>query len=342
MNNTNNIVRIEELTLIGTLPGVDIPVYIFRDFKKEKNNPIEKQIIKCLTDKGIVSCHIPRKEHAIWTDICRILFCQAFLYREGTHWIIDNWQIQNRDKIKKRWERLSSTNIHEYFKFQWRFLERLQFGYMDSHKKNKIKKEYLIKKLWRQSRLGKYADMDFVNSVKPFLDFVNSEKSLADNTGVMKQTHLILKKEILENDYLLFNDIEWQPAKHLNFYLELMQCIDNQSILNLMKDILDDFNQSPQFYEANINNLELNPWRWGMPDIVVYDKSNCSYIVLECKGPTDRIKKQQIRWFKRNADFYRLKVGIVVVSEKQIEKLKVDFDCSQVLNSSATGGCDGG
>ncbi len=62
-----------------------------------------------------------------------------------------------------------------------------------------------------------------------------------------------------------------------------------------------------------------------MPDIVVYDVNNKEHMLLECKSPTDHLNLNQRIWLKRNIDSYKFNVGIVITSEKQIDKMKAEF-----------------
>ena len=61
-------------------------------------------------------------------------------------------------------------------------------------------------------------------------------------------------------------------SEPLTYYLALLQCIDEASLIKLMEDLLSDFARLPKYYEENMKNVDLNPWRWGMPDIIAYDK----------------------------------------------------------------------
>ena len=132
----------------------------------------------------------------------------------------------------------------------------------------------------------------------------------------IKQSIATLRDEI---------DFDFQFVRHFNepfkYYLSLLRCLDESSIIKLMEDLLSDFAHPPDYYAENIKNVSLNPWRWGMPDIVAYDNENNFHILLECKGPNDRLSKRQIRWLSRNLGKYNLNVGLVVASEKQIGHL---------------------
>jgi len=107
----------------------------------------------------------------------------------------------------------------------------------------------------------------------------------------------------------------------LIYYLDLLQCIDESSLFMLLEDLLSYFARPRENYQENSKNVDLNPGRLGMPDIVAYDKENNFHVLLECKGPKNRRIKTQIRWLSRNLERYKLNACFVVVNENQVGKL---------------------
>ena len=91
--------------------------YLFRQYNSKASIPIEIQICRALEQQKLISVSYRGREHQIWTDICRILFCQAFGF--------DHWTITKPSAVNKCWKKLQTHGVQQFFKEQWGFLEEL-------------------------------------------------------------------------------------------------------------------------------------------------------------------------------------------------------------------------
>jgi hypothetical protein len=362
--------------------------YLFRQYNSTAAVSMETQVCHALEQHKLISVSYPKKEHRVWTDICQILFCQAFL-RGG----FDQLKITKPSAVDKCWEKLGTYKVQQFFKEQWRFLEkreernttdiarqrrvnllfRLFSKYrfalyakehprMDDKKhksyshysellspENLIIKESVLK--LSPSDLQKMASdpnpnrillnaivqdltRDPNGNLNELIDWINTGmggseelrfdgRSLVHHFYIVKNKRLYIRitRAVLKDETGLDFRFLSGFTEPLTYYLSLLQCVEESSIIKLMEDLLSDFAYPPDYYSENMKNVDLNPWRWGMPDIVAYDNENNFHILLECKGPNDRLSKRHIRWLSRNLEKYRLNVGLIVVSEKQIGHL---------------------
>jgi hypothetical protein len=360
--------------------------YLFRQYNSTAAIPIEVQVCHALEQQKLISVSYPMREYQVWTDICQILFCQAFLYKDDRNlWKFDLWEIRNPSAIDICWKNLSTYKVQHFLNKQWRFLEelgppdiavrrrkyllrRLWSNYIRTFKRggsdqNKYYSHYdnelellspenlIIKESWSKispsdlnsivqhlnSTVQKMSsDSDFNTTIQErtfdgdfiarFLRYSDDGRSLFYRSyNVKNKEPFIIRaeatlKEGTDFDFQFLWHL-WHFKEPLTYYLALLQCIDESSLIKLMEDLLSDFDRPLKYYQENIKNVDLNPWRWGMPDIVAYDNENNFHILLECKRPNGRLSKRQIRWLSRNSERYKLNVGLVVVSENQVGKL---------------------
>jgi hypothetical protein len=401
--------------------------YVFSQYNSTATIPIEVQVCQALEQQKLISVAYPRSEFRIWTDICQILFCQAFLYEyERNLWLFDEWEIREPSAVEKCWNNLRTYQVQHFLKEQWSFLEKLAPPYV-AFQRRKYLLRRLLSNYLRTFNQGNQLPDDTVRGRENLLRTPLSYDLKTENQGnqsaqiqkcysyydneLLSPENLVIKKFIKESPpkYFpcnfsfgesrssavqkvpsVFNgplkipnifrdddlksrlydsddgktfrrysddgktlffrsyhmgkehpfvirgeatlkegiDIDFQricPIWHfqepLIYYLDLLQCIDESSLFMLLEDLLSDFARPRAYYQENSKNVDLYPWRWGMPDIVAYDKENNFHVLLECKGPKNRLIKTQIRWLSRNLERYKLNVGLVVVNENQVGKL---------------------
>ena len=316
-------------TKVRGLATFEIPIYVFNKYDKSDKSRIEAQACKVLKQADLIVYHT---ERFIWFDIRNILFCQSFLVKHGGKWYFDE---NNSKRTGKCWERFENSDLIDFFEHQWKTLEHVIYRGMAPEKKKQLRKKELLKHYLREY---KYAHRDELTFREEHQPKIKAYQQLADNAGVMFSHYVLkegydqefrdtfqkqFKREFRENftkefgakygeefkqrEYMLPMNTSsgWTPTLHLRLYVDLLRCISKTGIAKLMQDLMSDYKQ----------------WGAGIPDLTVYDKETHQYMLLECKGVNDKFRESQIRWFKRNEDFYRLNVGIIVTSKKKIDKL---------------------
>jgi len=392
------------LAPVRGLPNCMFKYYVFREYNSNTDIPIEVQVCQALEQQKFISVAYRSKECRVWTDICQILFCQAFLYKHEGVWLFDEREIRNPSAIETCWNNLKTHQIQDFFQRQWSFLEELflpnaavkrrelllrtllfNFGRTNNQDNqstdNTVRgRELLLRVLLSydapiirlgsgSSRMKRYYSHYHNELESLILELSSSENfSIKESFSEISPSdyHFIGRRQLssaLRNRnkryfhgytddgrtfyfrYIFMHrevpfvkrveasikegiDIDFHHlwriypfTEPLTYYLDLLQCIDESSLSTLMEDLLSDFTGPRQYYWGNEKNVDLNPWQWGMPDIVAYEKENKFHVLLECKGPKNRLIKTQIKWLSRNLEKYKLNVGLVVVNENQVGRL---------------------
>jgi len=351
INKISNILGEVIFKKMKFLDGKEVPVFIFQGYApKEKGSTsrIETQVCEALTKANLNAVH---SEHSIWSEICGILYAQAFIYKRQGKWssaFFDRYGmvIRNPYKIYRCNEKLQQININNYFEYQWKFMEKFVLAYL-SEPWNRyaaielllttLKRAFLKNNGCRYVRLERAEiDSEGVYSLCEGVEFKIGLKSvrintlLPNNEGMLSNYYITSNKKYLIKapfsirrgiHTVTYNNtlVSWQPSKDLKYYLDLFKCIDQDVILKLMADLLTDYSYSPEWYHDD-HNRETLSYR-GTPDLIVNDIESNSHILLECKAPNDRFRKHQKRWWKRNAEHYNMKTGIVITSKEQLGKL---------------------
>lgn len=351
LNKISNILGDVIFKKVTFLNGKEVPIFIFQGYVPKRagcKSGIEDQVCKVLNKANVTAVH---SEHSIWLEMCQILYAQAFLYKHQGKWsssFSDQYCpiIKSPQKIPRCNEKIQKLNINDYFEYQWKFLEKFVLAYLSEpwHRYAAIEfllttlKRVFLKKTGGRSIGLEQAEIDsegIYSSCEGFefkigLKSVRITTLLPNNEGVLYNYYITSKKKyLIESPFSIRfgigtviyknNLVSWQPSKDLKYYLDLFKCIDQDVILKLMADLLTDYSHAPEWYHDDHNRGTLS-YR-GMPDLIVNDLESNSYILLECKAPNDRLRKHQKRWWKRNAEYYNMKTGIVITSKEQLGKL---------------------
>jgi hypothetical protein len=332
--------------------NVNFQHFLFKHYDPSSGKSFEEQVSERLSKYSFVSRW---SEHVVWTDICRILFCQAFLDSE------DEWVISNPAEIGKCWKIIKTYGIEEAIRQQWRFIQEKRAAAINIPVEVHMRHE-ILKNLWLKYQRSKPCrhgqslltaeDENDICAISPYLvnpiqnkriipraifnkmrvemgqepvDAGTMQGGLSYSHDGKSLIHHFIKagetKVFLEITKVTLKEGYEQKLNPTSYYCALLNCFSEESVQRLMADLLDDFKHHPKFYAENINNTALNPWRWGMPDIVAHDPQSNYHILLECKKGLDRLSKKQIRWLTRNSEVYGFNVGFVVLSSSQIGKL---------------------
>jgi hypothetical protein len=319
-------------TKVRGLATSEMPIYVFNKYDKSDKSRIEAQACSALRQADLIAHHT---ERFIWFDIRNILFCQSFLVRHGGKWFFDENNSTSK-RTGKYWELFENSDLIDFFENQWKKLEYIIYRGTAPEKKQQLKKKESLKHYLKEYKYAHRDELTFIEKNQPKLPVY---QPLADNAGVILSHYVFkegydqefcdtfqkqFKREFRENfkkefeakhveefkqrEYMLPMNTSsgWSPTMHMRFYVDLLRCIGKTGIAKLMQDLMHNYKQ----------------WGTGIPDLTVYDKETHQYLLLECKGVNDTFRESQIRWFKRNEDFYRLNVGIIVTSKKQIDKLQ--------------------
>ncbi|MDA8340206.1 MAG: VRR-NUC domain-containing protein [Nitrospiraceae bacterium] len=286
-----------------------IPFFVFNSYSDSNKWRIERQVCQSLSEAGLIAAHHYR-EYIVFRDIYFILFCQTLLEKEGEFWgffLSSDESIDRQMKLKKCWKRFEELDITTLFEYQWRFLKRLST-------KNLTRNLLLFKSLYKNTDIvpkESITAIKFLETQRYLWGLFLTNKNMDDFRYSYYHSNII--EQIQENtriryvtsnkEYLILPG--YQTIEPFDFYIELLQCIDKATIRSFLHDCLSNV---PPYH--------------GVPDIITYDRQSKEYILLECKTKKDFFHGSQITWFQRNAEFYGFKVGVVVTSHDQIDKLK--------------------
>lgn len=328
----SNILGKPITTHVRGLIHPDIPIYIFNKYNISDKSRIEAQVGKFLKEGGLISIYPHR---LIWLDIRNILFCESFLMKDNGDCIF-NENVVSIKKTHRCWELLDKSSLTDYFNHQWKVLERIAYWRINKKEKDRLKNKETVKRIIKKYTQVCRDELSFIRKYQPK---VKVYLPLSENAGTIL-SHFVLKEgfdddfrtkfrgmfhrefredfikefsskyigEFKQRKYMPpFRSSSgwWLPQKHLDYYLDLLRYIDKTTVLRLMQDMITDFKK----------------WGSGIPDMLIYNKHNNQAILLECKGPNDKLRDSQLRWLNRNEEYYRFKVGLVVTSKNQAYKL---------------------
>ena len=94
-----------------------------------------------------------------------------------------------------------------------------------------------------------------------------------------------LEDHFQNGDQSLGNNLQWSHFDSFHLALELASCLSEDEFHELTDTVID---------------FELNYLLPGAPDLLVWDKSEKLWFLVEVKGPEDRIQESQRKWLRSN------------------------------------------